>query len=297
MNPISSVPALGSVGKDVLAVQNALKTLGFNVGTLDGIYGAKTSFAIADCQRAHDLFGSGEIGPRTLQILGLEVVTSSPTTNLPPVTKTLPFRSNRHLHPTLRVLLEAKVFPGGVVPQAFVDRDLAQMVILTANGMEALGIREKGGNNYGREVGFIQSIIGSVTDSGNGDAWCMSTDQCIVAFVEDYLQIVSPMPASEGCLDTLARAKRIPGLVTTQAEVATMFIGEHGSKGKGHTGTVLALLPGDKMRTFEGNTSDDNISDGSGAFFRTRGQKEIGGDLVARGFVRLYPNNQIPKGA
>lgn len=288
---INSIPKLGDANQEVVILQRAIKDLGFDPGSLDGVFGPKTKLAISQIQIQNHLAGSGVIGPKTLQILGLEVVVSSPVTGQPSITKDLKGKKGRHLHPTLRLLMEQKIFPSGEIPESFLKKDIKAMTIATTIGLAELGVKEKGGNNHGREVGFIQSVIGVFKENGTGDAWCMSTVQCVVSFIEDYLEVESPVTDSEHCMTVLSQARRVKGLVTTLAEPGTMFIGQHGKTQNGHTGMVIKSASG-KMNTFEGNTSDDNMTDGSGAFFRLRDQM-VNGNLYIRGFVRIYPNNSL----
>lgn len=294
MQVISFVPKKGDTGGVIVDLQNRLKELGYNPGTVDGIFGGKTAQAISALQKANGLPGSGVIGPKTLAILGFQVVPINPVTGREPITKELKGRKARHIHPTLRLMMEAKIFPNGVIPDAFVKNDVQRMVVLVSIGLESLKVREVGGNNRGKLVGLIQDIIGSFVETGTGDAWCMSTVQVIIAFIEDFLGVESPVLDSEGVTATAEHAKKIPGLYTVDPETGTFFQVQYGTKWQGHTGSVLELLAGGKMRTFEGNTGSDSIRDGSGAYFRTRDQKKFGSNIFVRGFIRVYPFNRVP---
>ncbi len=61
---------VGSRGDEVRAVQQKLKTLGYDV-TTDGIYGAATARAVKQFQSDHGLTSDGIAGVQTLQALGL----------------------------------------------------------------------------------------------------------------------------------------------------------------------------------------------------------------------------------
>ncbi len=62
--PLSLQPKIIArmVGEDVFALQNALKTLGFKVGGLDGSLGPITSQAIYGAQEKFDLMVDGIAG-------------------------------------------------------------------------------------------------------------------------------------------------------------------------------------------------------------------------------------------
>lgn len=292
MVKIPNVPAIGDTGASVMQLQIALKRKGFNVGTLDAIFGSKTRAAVISFQLSVGLLGSGIIGPQTLGLLELEVVPVSPTTGNETITRDLAGRKSRHLHPTLRLLIEEKLFPGRAIPTSFANRDLREMVKSVAMVLESLHIREVGGNNKGELVGYIQSIIGTYRANGTGDAYCMSTDQCIIAFIEDFLMTESPAPDGENCMDVFNRAMKIAGLISDVCVSGTFFIGQHGKSSQGHTGVVLSVLPGNKMRTFEGNTGSGS-GGAEGGYFRTRDQKQ-NGDLRTRGFLCIFPYNRLP---
>jgi hypothetical protein len=56
---------LGDHGNAVKELQRALRSLGFTVGTIDGIFGASTERALIAFQTAHHLSPDGVLGPLT----------------------------------------------------------------------------------------------------------------------------------------------------------------------------------------------------------------------------------------
>lgn len=298
MIQIKRIPILNQASKEGLVLQQQLNKKGGYKLVEDGIPGAKTLAALKDFQIKNitGSQGSGTIGPMTLKLLEIEVVPENPVTGESAKTRKLK-GTGRDLHPTMRLLLEAAIFKGGQIPVAFLERNHKKMVVIVARAMAALEIREVGGNNKGKTVGFIQAIIGDHIPNGNGDAWCMSTVQCIIAFIEDFLQVLSMIVASEGVTDTWTRTKKNnPELVKAAALVGSFFAGQHGEKWQGHTGTVLEVLPNNKMETYEGNTGDGNMRDGDGAFIRIRDQKK-NGDLINRAFLIMYADDIVQKAA
>lgn len=290
---INSIPKLGDHGKDVVVLQTALVGNGIKV-TVDGLFGAKTKKAVSDFQKKKGLHGSGIIGPKTIGYLGLYIEAISPITGKKSITSNLiGKRENRILHPTLRLLIEDKVFTGGNIPRCFVERDIKECAILVGKSLLDLGVREVGGNNKGEKVGQIQSIIGTYNPKGTGDAWCMSTMQCIVAFLEDYFKIESPVEDSEHCVTVFNAAKKVQGLVASELlEEGAMFIGRHGNKSSGHTGLNLIVTKPYIVTTIEGNTGPNSISDGDGLHLKNRDIRKIG-DLKILGSVRFYPYNFV----
>lgn len=73
MREIKAIPVFGDTGDDVKQLQKALNDLGAKL-EVDGIFGPKTKAMISAVQKRHNLPGSGIIGPKTLYILGLELM-------------------------------------------------------------------------------------------------------------------------------------------------------------------------------------------------------------------------------
>lgn len=289
MSKIDQIPYKGQSGKHVIELQKALKDKGFDPGPIDGIYGNKTESAVQDFQKSVGLPGGGIIGPKTLEFLGLEVGVVNPVSGKEPITKDLKGKKSRYLHPTFRMMIENRVFAKGI-PDAFKKKDLVGCVDLLCQAFLAMGIREVGGNNRGETVGFIQGIIGPYRQNGTGDAWCMSAVQCIVAFVEDYFQVESPLLDSEHCMTVYNHAKKI-GLIG-KCESGAVWLAQNGTSSAGHTGIVKSATK-TKMDTYEGNTGNASIRDGDGFYLKTRDQKQ-NGNLKTRGFAYIYPNNKLP---
>lgn len=73
MREIKGIPLFGDTGEDVKQIQRALNDRGFNL-EVDGIFGPKTKSAVSEIQKKNGLPGSGILGPKSLYILGLEVL-------------------------------------------------------------------------------------------------------------------------------------------------------------------------------------------------------------------------------
>lgn len=66
---------LGSQGKEVTAIQNALKERGLFTGNVTGYYGTKTQTAVKRFQKQKGLTVDGIAGPQTLGALGISIGT------------------------------------------------------------------------------------------------------------------------------------------------------------------------------------------------------------------------------
>lgn len=67
----------GSRGTEVRNIQSRLSAWGYNPGSVDGIYGAKTEAAVKSFQQKHGLTADGVAGPATLAKIGLPTGKSS----------------------------------------------------------------------------------------------------------------------------------------------------------------------------------------------------------------------------
>lgn len=84
---IKSMPLFGEQGDHIKALQKALNANGANIRE-DGDYGQKTKEAVSVFQKSKGLEGSGNVGPKTLELLGLVVVSEASPAPKTPVKKT-----------------------------------------------------------------------------------------------------------------------------------------------------------------------------------------------------------------
>lgn len=68
---------IGSTGQEVRNIQTRLKSWGYYSGSVDGIYGWRTSEAVKSFQRKNGLTADGIAGPATLEKIGLPTGSSS----------------------------------------------------------------------------------------------------------------------------------------------------------------------------------------------------------------------------
>ncbi len=74
---VYALSKLGSTGSEVRNIQTRLKSWGYNIGTVDGIYGTRTESAVKQFQRNNGLTPDGIAGPATLAKIGLPTGASS----------------------------------------------------------------------------------------------------------------------------------------------------------------------------------------------------------------------------
>ncbi|MEA4815381.1 MAG: spore cortex-lytic enzyme [Lachnospiraceae bacterium] len=63
----------GSVGSNVLIIQERLKNLAYYTGPVDGVFGGGTENAVKKFQMTHGLTPDGIVGTQTLMALGIEI--------------------------------------------------------------------------------------------------------------------------------------------------------------------------------------------------------------------------------
>lgn len=293
---ISKIPAYGSFSKDVRILQERLIELGFDPKGADGIYGMNTQQAVISLQLKNKLQGSGVIGPKTLGLLKLVVSDISVITDSPLITKDIKNKKDRHLHPNMRQRLEAYLFANGNVPDFWTNKKLSSVCIAVQEALAELGVKENGRNNYGTDVGEVQGTTGGFTPGGNGDAWCLDFAQMKVAIIEDFYQKESPVPATANCVDCWKGSEKVAGLTTSVPTIGTLALAQYiNNPTRGHAMECYELLGGGQMRTVEGNTSANDMTNGNNSGFNVRNQKLNNRDtLRTLGFVYVYPDNQVP---
>ncbi len=78
----SALSRPGSKGSEVVNIQTRLKSWGYYNGSVDGVYGLKTTDSVKSFQRSNGLTPDGIAGPATLEKIGLPTGTSSNSNNV-----------------------------------------------------------------------------------------------------------------------------------------------------------------------------------------------------------------------
>lgn len=76
-NTVFALSKIGSQGQEVTNIQTRLKNWGYYSGSVDGIYGWRTSEAVKAFQKKNGLTADGIAGPATLAKIGLSTSSSS----------------------------------------------------------------------------------------------------------------------------------------------------------------------------------------------------------------------------
>lgn len=156
-------------------------------------------------------------------------------------------------------------------------------------GYTFIGIREQGGNNHGKLVELIQSTIGGA----DGESWCMSAVQSVIAIVEKLTERKSPIIASEHCL-TVWRESPLECRVAKIPLPGALCIWQHGKSENGHMGIVESYdSENGRMYLLEGNTESGLNSKGEiirdgGGFYRTNRSIVRTGDMHVVGFLKPF---------
>jgi N-acetylmuramoyl-L-alanine amidase len=93
----------GDTGAPVKKLQEMLKKAGYNVGTIDGIFGSKTESAVKAFQKDHKLMVDGIVGNTSLQVL--EALTASKPQSKPAKKPTVSNALPNNVYGTVEVLV------------------------------------------------------------------------------------------------------------------------------------------------------------------------------------------------
>lgn len=156
-----------------------------------------------------------------------------------------------------------------------------EIVCLAAIALD--GVSEKGGNNKGKEVEWMQDTIGDI----GREAWCMSAVQSIVGYVEQLIGKKSSLAPSEHCLTVWHETPKERRVAVPSR--GCVVIWRHGASSSGHTGIVLKV-EGDSMTTLEGNTGPSNAlveREGDGCYIKKRSIHGAG-DMKVVGYIKPF---------
>lgn len=129
-----------------------------------------------------------------------------------------------------------------------------------------VGVREER-RNRGKVIDQYNVDIGH--DPFKGDPWCCTFVCAMFRRAADQLGIRNPAPLTAGCWNI---DQRSPARVKTKVPTpGAIFL----LKGHRHTGLVVDVLPGEWLRTIEGNTNDGGSPEGDGVYDRRRKFSEI----------------------
>ena len=136
----------GLTGEDVLSLQTALRDQGYEVGALDGIFGAYTENALIAYQTDHDLYVDGIAGPLTLTSLygaqgNTQQRSSAGSSDTGTLSRSLSIGMTGADVSTLQTILKEYGFYSGIVDGDFGNytRD-AVMAFQTSQGLYVDGV-------------------------------------------------------------------------------------------------------------------------------------------------------------
>jgi hypothetical protein len=290
MNAIAKIPQFGDADSNVLAIQLKLKEFGFSPGPIDGIFGGQTRSAVSKFQKKIGLAGSGIIGPKTIEALGLEIQSSGDSADMSelPSVKT---KSPRTLPKALETLIDNAVVKN--FPETFElllkKKDLNGLMVVACEAMNLLEVREKTNKNDGYLVELVQKVSGGK----RGWPWCMYAVECAVAWVELKTGVVSKFPSTGSCADARSRTPKSIQVAAKDSAPGDIWIWRYSSTGLGHTGVFSAWKKKQSVAVlYEGNTTKGLTKDGKieregGGYYRTERAFEISGmplAMVVRAF-------------
>lgn len=146
----------------------------------------------------------------------------------------------REIRPEMVKYIDAKLMDSGLAKHHVQNKNPRGLMVEAARVL--VGITEKTGKNDGFYVELIQDTVGGV----NNEAWCMATQQTLLAYVELKTGIKSPLLATEHCTTLwMWVLKNRPDLIVKYNPLAgALAIWKHGKTAveklpAGHTEMVL----------------------------------------------------------
>lgn len=186
----------------------------------------------------------------------------------------------REIEPDLVYLIDQRLYGNGLAQQAILHKDARMVFGLAAESL--VGIREKGGNNKGREVELIQKTIGDAEQ----EPWCMAFVQSMLAYAELKCEAKSPVFVTEHVM-TCWRETPVAQRVKMAPLKYAIVIWRHEHTDSGHTGVVIENNQQSSMITVEGNTNGDGSREGDGIYVKKRDWIR-NGDLIKQGFLKPF---------
>lgn len=192
----------------------------------------------------------------------------------------------REIKEEMVTFLDAKLEKNGFAQIAIQMKNPRALLVEAAK--VCVGIREKTGKNDGPMVELIQETIGRA----QGEAWCMSFVQTLIAYVEKKLGVTSPVEPSEHCLTVWNKTSKKHRVSYIPAPGA-IAIWRYGKTTSGHTGVVVHWEKGDAIEMIEGNTNSgmnvtDTIVREGGGVYRTRRPKKSSKSMQLLGFIKPF---------
>lgn len=152
-NPTEALLRSGSIGPEVIELQEKLKLLGYYDGEVDGQYGNATAQAIMLFQSQHNLTADGMAGQQTLGMIyseAAQTVVVSPVPALPGNSATLPILVNRQNplqpgSPTPDLVALSSIVPKDLLilkdPQVQGNRQAVDALVLMIQAAQADGLQ------------------------------------------------------------------------------------------------------------------------------------------------------------
>ena len=151
-SPTEALLRTGSIGPEVLELQEKLKALGYYTGEIDGQYGNATADSVMSFQSQHGLTPDGMAGQQTLGMIYSEAaqqISVTPLPSLPGSADNLPLLVNRQnaLPPDYSppdIVALSSMVPDGLIilkdPQVQGDREAVQALIRMVRAAQADGL-------------------------------------------------------------------------------------------------------------------------------------------------------------
>lgn len=176
-----------------------------------------------------------------------------------------------------------------------IDRELYLNRALISIAKSYVGVTENGSNNAGE---FVRLFQRSVPNTAHGSPWCLHfvhhcidmATRLINEIFDDDNEIESKVHRTGStmlCFSKTDKTQQIfkpePGALIFWQKYILDKPSDYG-----HVGIVLSVLDEQTILTIEGNTGQGDQRDGEGVCIKTRFYHHKIGDLVFKGFLRVW---------
>lgn len=258
---------MGSEGNEVRLVQSFLKSLGYNISAVDGVFGKETFAAVKSYQFFKNLTVDGEIGPKTFSAMkldGFKNVDERGSSVAPSLTSKFIERLKIRSEETEGYIEIENNAAWDLPDEAGWQKELSDKMLRYMSKIK----------NWNPGAPYCAAAVGAFV--------CMALEDCGLftdKFVERWTAHV--MTNVRTCQE-----KKILSITPT---VGSIWMARFGNTDQGHTG-IVNDIKGDNLITIEGNTMSGQTSDeqkqrsGDG-FYKRKFHKSGRGSLKTQGFL------------
>lgn len=258
---------IGSEGSEVRLIQSFLKSLGYNISSVDGEFGNKTDLAVRQYQRDKKIIVDGEVGPQTLSFFKIDGFAFSDERGAAVSTDLVKKFIDRLKYNAERFENYIEIENNA----AWDDPDEKGIQKEMSDLLTKYMLRVKG---WEPGAPYCAAAVGAFV--------LMSLEDCNL-FVNKFENIWTAH------VMTNVRMAKSKHVLSITPSLGSIWLAKFGETDSGHTGLVFDIQ-GDSLVTLEANTmpgvsADPNLQRSGNGIFRRKFHKSGRGILKTQGFI------------